>query len=284
MITASFSGNCGNHMFQYAVTRSVAEHNGYSFGFNPRPDYDYYNHYPQLDFLNIDYGEKHDYTYLQTPIGIKNIWNEPMQTFYHVDQVNYHPFSPEIFGIEDCTKLVIPCGQDARYLNKEKVRDWFQIKPENIEQYENKLKENDVILDENTCVCNARGGEYRNIPNVLLRRKYWEDSIQIMKNKNPDMKFVFITDDVPYVANHLFQEYPIFHFGIGNDYYCINTAKNLILSNSSFAILPAWINKNDPYVIAPKWWARHNVSSGYWCSSDIFSFDFNFLDREGNLS
>lgn len=284
MITCDFTGNCGNHMFQYAVTRSVAEHNGYEWGFNPITSNDYHGGKPQMDFMEMDYGKQHQAKWRELPEGIVREWHEPMQTFYHVDQVNYHPFSPEIFDIEDNTKLVIPCGQDARYMKKEKLQEWFKIKEENIEQYNKILKDNNVVLDENTCVVNVRGGEYRNIPNVLLRKKYWEDAIQIMKSRNLNMKFVFITDDVPYVVNYLFREYPVFHFDIGADYYCINMAKNLILSNSSFAVLPAWTNIYDPYIIAPKFWARHNISNGYWCSSDIFSFGFNFLDREGVLS
>jgi hypothetical protein len=76
---------------------------------------------------------------------------------------------------------------------------------------------------------------------------------------------------------------PVFHFGIGMDYYMISQAKNLILSNSSFAILPTWLNKNKPYVIAPRYWARHNVSTGYWANSDMWTFGWNYMDKDGEL-
>src|SRR3972149_1231966 len=98
MITANFSGNFGNSIIQYAITRTVADKNGYEFGFNPRFNYDYHNGYNQLEFLDLDYGHIHNATFYEIPDGISNIWTEPMETFYHVDQVNYHPYSPEIFN------------------------------------------------------------------------------------------------------------------------------------------------------------------------------------------
>ncbi len=52
----------------------------------------------------------------------------------------------------------------------------------------------------------------------------------------------------------------------------------------TFAIFPAWLNPNNPYVIAPKYWARHNVSTGYWANSSVDTFGFRFLDRNGVLS
>ncbi|MDE6220452.1 MAG: glycosyl transferase, partial [Lachnospiraceae bacterium] len=35
------------------------------------------------------------------------------------------------------------------------------------------------------------------------------------------------------------------------------------------------------YVIAPKYWARHNVSDGYWASEQNIYSDFIYLDRKG---
>ena len=37
------------------------------------------------------------------------------------------------------------------------------------------------------------------------------------------------------------------------------------------------------YIIAPKYWARHNVSDGYWASEqNIYSF-MNYMDKKGNI-
>jgi hypothetical protein len=286
MITCNFSGNFGNSLIQYAITRTVAGTYGYKFGFNPKFNYDYHNGYNQLDFLDLDYGIIHNASFHENPDGITNIWEEPVKTFYHVDRVDFHPYSPEIFLVKDNTKLVIPCCQDARYYNQKQLASWIRIKGEKEKEYREVLRLSEMELDRNTCVINVRGGEYLGIPNVLLRTQYWMDAIEYMKKINPAMKFIVATDDIDY-ARSLF-DFPIVSNNIGLCYYMINNAEYLILSNSSFAIIPAWLNPNDPVVVAPMWWARHNVSEGnYWASSDIWTFGKNnlwfFLDRDGKF-
>lgn len=282
-ITSSFTGNFGNHAFIYATTRTVAEKNNYQWGFNRYPEYDYYNGIPQLEFFDINYGKEHTYKYGETPPWIEHFWQEQYKKvdYSNGDSVNFYYYQPDIFDIKDNTRLIIGCCQDARYFDKEKLKQWFVIKSKNVEIYERQLKTYDIVLDDNLCVLNVRGGEYLGIPHVLLQKKYWDDAMNIMKDKNPKMRFLCVTDDIQY-GNQLFDfKIPVVHIDIGGDYYIINNAKNLIISNSSFAIFPTWLNENDPYVIAPFGWARFNVTTGYWASSEIYAFGWNFLDRDG---
>ena len=67
------------------------------------------------------------------------------------------------------------------------------------------------------------------------------------------------------------------------DFYVVNQAKNVILSNSSFGWWCGWLNDNANLIIAPKYWARHNVSDGYWATGDAYTRGFSYMDREGNL-
>ena len=96
------------------------------------------------------------------------------------------------------------------------------------------------------------------------------------------MRFVVITDDVR-AARRFFPRLEIRHFGIGGDYAVIHAAHYLILSNSSFAWFPAWLSTNLRFCIAPKYWAHHNVSDGYWACGYNLTTGWNYLGRDGTL-
>jgi hypothetical protein len=76
---------------------------------------------------------------------------------------------------------------------------------------------------------------------------------------------------------------PALHISVGFDYYVVNQAKWLIISNSTFGWWAAWLNKKVNKIIAPKYWSRHNVSDGYWSTGDAYTRCFTYMDREGKL-
>ena len=81
----------------------------------------------------------------------------------------------------------------------------------------------------------------------------------------------------------MFPGIPAHHFDIGKDYVTLKNAHYLLLSNSSFACLPAHTSETLKFVIAPKYWARHNVSDGYWASEQNIYSLFHYMDRKGRL-
>jgi hypothetical protein len=275
MISSDLTGNISDHIVRYLLCRTVAEKNGYKYGINPIASHDYYGGKIQMSFFdNINYGEPNYTPYGELPPETDNVWTEKRE---HYDTHDYHPFQPDIFNVGLNTKLAIYCGQDANYFDKNKVTKWLKIKEENIKEYEDILLSNHIELSSNLCVINCRGGEYTGVSSLFLREEYYKNAIKHMKKINSNMKFIVITDDVP-----LFQkifDFPVYHFGIGCDYYILNNAKNLIISNSGFGIFPSWTNIFNPYIIAPWGWARYNL--GIWANSNIQSFGFNFMDREG---
>lgn len=284
MITTNLTGNLGNHMWQYTVCRTIAEKLKYEWGINPNPSHDYFNGQSQMTFMNVDFGKPVE--------GILNEYHETWKTLYHVDDVNITMLNESLYNISDNTILLGHNGakggiyQSEDYIidRKEDIKKWFEIKQESKNHYENLLSQMGIVLDENLCVINFRGGEYRGIPNVLVRREYWRDSINHMLFLNPNMKFLLITDDVQLANSFMPFEIQAIHVDVGFDYYVVNQAKWLIISNSTFGWWAAWLNENTNKIIAPKYWARHNVSDGYWSVGDSYTRCFTYLDREGNLS
>jgi len=283
MITTNLTGNLGNHMWQYAVCRTIAEKLGYEWGINPNPSHDYFNGQSQMTFMNVDFGKPVE--------GITKEFHETWKVFSHVDDVNITMLDPKLYEIEDNSIMLGRDGvkggiyQSEDYIinRKEDIKKWFEIKSESKQTYDKLLADMGINLDDNLCVINFRGGEYRRIPNVLVRKEYWKDAINHMLIINPNMKFLLITDDVQ-CANS-FMPFPIqaIHIDVGFDFYVVNQAKWLILSNSSFGWWAGWLNTRTNKIIAPKYWSRHNVSDGYWATGDAYTRCFTYMDRNGDL-
>lgn len=283
MVTTNLTGNLGNHMWQYAVCRTIAEKLGYEWGINPSPTHDYHNGANQMSFMDVDFGKA-----IQ---GIKHEYHESWKTYRHVDDVNITMFNPSLYEIEDNTLMIGHNGakggiyQSEDYIidRKEDIKQWFKINDTHKLDYEKTLTNLGVELNDNTCVINFRGGEYRTIPNVLVRREYWRGAMNHMLSLNSNMKFIVITDDVHLAKSFIGFDIPCYHISIGFDYYVVNQARWLIISNSTFGWWPTWLNEKVNKIIAPKYWARHNVSDGYWATGDSYTRGFDYLGRDGKL-
>jgi len=252
MISVSMYGRFGNHLWQYAVCRTVAEKRGFSF------------HIPR----NF---ENHLNCYLGEPIEIIDKYYPNKNNHDHIQK-----FDSKVFEIEDGTKLD-GYFQSEKYIldNRSNILNWFKINDNN-----NLL--NHLSIDENTCVINFRGGDYSSIKDVFLDKKYYYDSIDFMLKINSNMKFMVITDDIN-LSKFYFPDYNVHHFSIIDDFTIISKSKYLIISNSTFSWWAAWLNNSSSFIIAPKYWMRHNVSNGYWSPSDSLTKKFNYLDRDGKI-
>ena len=273
-------------MWQYSVCRTVAERLGYDWGINPSPTHDYFKGMNQMYFMDVDFGN-------QNINKIINEFHENWLIYEHDGmKINVTMIDPRIWEIEDNTRLIGHNGafggiyQTEQYFkdNKEEVLNWFRIKPEYSTKYDDKLKELGIVLDENLCVINFRGGEYRSIPHVVCRKEYWRDSINYMLQLNANMKFIVITDDPEF--SRLYMPFPIetFHYEIGFDFYVLNQSKWSIISNSTFGWWSSWLNVRANKIIAPKYFGAHNNSDGYWSVGEIYSEKFYYMDRDGNIT
>jgi hypothetical protein len=275
IVTEIYNGQgLGNQLACYVTTRVVALDKGYDFGImNPHK-------FKCLDFMNLDFGlpvtggsEKEGGPPDTLPDGIHNYFRERWNVL--PNDANVTIDDPQLFQIPDNTKIDGIFQSETQIIHrKDEIKQWLKVKPE---------KDCFDYSDPNICVINYRGGEYTTMPWVLIRHEYWMNAIDKMKSINPDMKFVVITDDVE-TAKKQFPDFGVYHFDIGKDFSIIKNAHYLIISNSSFPIFAIMMNDNVKHIIAPKYWARHNVSDGYWsCGYNIYR-NYNYLDRDGNFS
>ncbi|WP_272796711.1 glycosyl transferase [Butyrivibrio sp. DSM 10294] len=260
------------------MTRCIAEEKGVPFGFvNPEQIGNVFHSNKGMYFMDIDMGTE--------------IPREDMEKFkiYHEqddrlfmgnsvhDMTNGCYISgadPQLMGVEDNT-IVYGNMQDQSYFEKyrDKIREWLHVREE-AESYE--------YTADDLCIINMRGGEYTSCPELFLDRRYWLNAIGNMKKINPNMRFLIITEDEE-AAKKVLPEYECHHFDMGKDYVTIKNARYLILSNSSFSLMPVMSSTELKYAIAPKYWARHNISDGFWSSEqNIYTF-LTYQDKKGRL-
>lgn len=268
----------GNQLFCYVTARAIAAEKGVAFGTANQGQFANNIHSNRgMYFMEVDLGH-----------SISEEEKKQFKTYYDHDIRLYlgnsrHDMEhgcyisgddPGIHEVEDNT-LIYGNMQSESYFMKHlaDVKQWLRVKPE-YDSYE--------YSRENLCIINMRGGEYTGSPELLIDRKYWLNGIKHMKQIRSDMEFMIVTDDVE-AAGKILPGIEAHHFDMGKDYVTIKNAHYLLLSNSSFACLAAFTSDTVKYIIAPKYWARYNVSDGYWASEQNIYSIFHYQDRKGRL-
>lgn len=248
----------GNQLANYVTVRSIALNKGYNFGVQ------FPENFKGKDFLNLDMGK---------PVlnGVTNVEGQAPEklpdgftSYYREEMIGHGDYDPKIALIGDNT-LIHGNLQGIEYFKhrKEEIREWLKVAP--------------LEMGENTCVINFRGGEYKYVKDFFLPQSYWHQAIDIMLRERPDMTFIVHTDDAD-EAHKFFPNYAIVQ-NMELNWRSIRYAKYLILSNSSFAILPAWLNENANKVIAP--WGFGRFNTGEWLLSQNYVPEWTWIDKDG---
>ena len=280
----------GNQIWRYVCCRVFAEHHGYEWGVS-HPGW-------RGPFLNIDWGKEvnlnvEEDSDFQMVEGFKH---------YYKERFDHHKRAPGCIGIPDNKFYSLP---DNCYINGTFQRMSY------IEDHRDKicswLTYDDKVTDyssDDICVIQLRGGDYTT-GHSMLPPQYYKMAMERMKENNPDIKFVIVTDDpgtasqflpgVPIVGSAVSEEKDQYQKNIswykypggpvGIDYSILNTAKYAIISASTFAFWPIWTNNDLLNVIAPKYWFDWNISDGWWRMKDGIVNDDKWLwmDKEGGL-
>lgn len=275
--TEIFKGaGLGNQLFFYVTTRCIAEDLGYEFGLIDGENFANNIHSDcGLYFMDLDLGKKASkedfrqiYEEKEERLFIGNSKHDLTHGCYVADVDKNLP------KVADGSLLIGNMQAEEYYIHhKEDIKQWLKVK----EEYDCM----DYCQD-NLCILHLRCSDYMGSPELYLKKKYWLNGMKNMKKINPDMEFMIITNDVE-AANKFLPGIKAYNFDLAKDYAIIKNAKYLLLANSSFAYFPAFTSETVKYIIAPKYWARHNVSNGYWASEQNIYTGFTYQDRKGRL-
>lgn len=236
----------GNQLHRYVATRVKAADLGVDWKMTYREDGS--NKEPGFkggSFMRIGNWELIDF------MAIDKGWHEKKIVENGVDIRSY---DPEFNFIEDNT-IIDGEFQDERYWEhrEKEVNEWLKVEP--------------LEIPDDLCVIGFRGGEFAIYPDLFLTREYYQQAIEEMLKINPNMRFEVHTDDEA-LARQCFPDYKVIH-DIGINWRSMRFAKYAIIANSSFFILPRWLNNG--FTIAPRYWGRRNTK--------IWSLPQNYYKR-----
>jgi hypothetical protein len=280
LITEMYNGQgLGNQLWCYVVTKTIALDNNYEFGIQSPHKFKGNDLFPntQNDFKNKLTGGNGPEG--GPPLTLPN----DIEYYYKEKRINHpkydcdiSPLDPIMQKIPDNSKIDGTMQAEDYILHRrDEIKSWLQINPKyNIKDF----------ADDNICVINFRGTwEYISQPAVFLPKQYFINAMNYMRNTiNKDIKFIIITDDIS-TAKQYFSDLPVYHISKEWDYGVVTNASYLIISNSSFPWFAAWTSNNNKLTIAPKYWARHNISDGFWSNGDSLTRNWIWLDRDNNF-
>lgn len=237
MIEVQLCGRLGNHLFQYATCRSLAEKKGLNFWVNP-------SGWGGFDLFNVTFGKRD---------GV-------CHTKYQETKLEY---DSRIEDVGDFTTLM-GFFQSEKYFDHNKARMWFEIFPPNDSLVDDIIQK---YPHEEYCYINIRGGDVKFISSQKLKKEYFLNGMDRMREINSVLKFVIITDDPPY-AKEYFPNIPILNNSLRTDFLLMHRAKYLIMANSSMCWWASWLNP-DNIVIAPHGWLNVNINKWEFSPRDI---------------
>ena len=275
----------GNQLWAWATLRSIAKKRNLEFGIQA-PWRFKGSKYFKIDFGRRVIGISPKSPSSVKPLGIRHYYQEKTLIFNGVD-ISERDIDLEL--VPDRTKIdgVFQC-EDYIYDYKSEIADLLKL-------------EKPVGLDDSQCVIHIRGGDFKGNNDLSLKSNYYHDAMKLVMSVNEDVKFIVCTNDVSHARTILpeasvkivsaYLESEIYSGPDGRidnrvkvDFSFLQNAKFLITANSSFSWWGAWTNRVAEVIVAPKYWARHNLNGPVWSTGGILTRDWTYIDTKGKAS
>ncbi len=234
----------GDQLFSYIATRVRAADLGVDFGFFGS------EYFKGKDFMELDWGNRDfEHAHQLEPNGkLIPFMDRP------IFELNKPYYDPEFNFIPERSIIDGYGAQDIRYFEHrlDEVREWLKVEP--------------LDMSDDLCVINFRGGEYASIPDLFLPQEYWGKALLRFLDFRPgSTQFQVHTDDIKTATEFLPTPEKISDIAL--NWRSLRYAKNAIISNSAFAIIPRLLKHlEDPeaVTIAPFGWNARNASLTEW--------------------
>ena len=269
MLNISFKNGqgLGNQLWMFAAAKSISEK------LNIELNIFEFSKFKGRDFLILDNKNNYDNSIKEYKFSENiEIFNE---RFFYDKDLQYIASDYDERVLEIKNNIILEgLFQSENYFfgNLKKLQRYVKLK---------KNIKNENKIDENVCLLNIRGGEYKRHKNFILPQSYWLNAIENYKKKFFINKFMIVTDDYIY-AKKLFPKLEVIHGDIGRCYASLFNSSNLILSNSTFSYFPCKTGVSKR-VIAPLYWARPSNKLKRWASPCNIYEGWMWQDQKSNL-
>lgn len=268
-----FRGGLGNQMFQYAFYQALKQR-----GREVKANLGFYRRRPQSRsfgltevFPNIVLEEVSDEIFDDIDsrwIKIKSD-SERLEAFlkdydnrFFFVEDGRRKWLPEVFETKNCT--FVGYWQSEKYFQdiKEILLEDFTFK---VTCAGVKKLQEEFLGNKSYVSVHIRRGDYLNYKQMwgnLSENGYYQKAILYMKNRIPNARFVFFSDDIEwvkvnyrydnaiYIGKEMFDYYEFWY-----DMFLMSCCAHNIIANSSFSWWGAWLNQNESKtVIAPEMW------------------------------
>lgn len=238
MIINNICGGVGNQLFQIATGYSLAIDNDDDYAIN-------YN----LQHNLIQGNTKHKYRdnlFKNIPSTDEIPPNQYQEPFHHYQKIPYQAPGMILHGYLQSDKYFSH--------NADKVKPLFTFSDEIKERVHKAFDKIRNTYNKRVVGVHVRRGDYLDNPHIhpTCSPAYYKYAQKEFDNSI----FVVATDTPDWVINNLCNDETILSNSKDEleDMYMLTQCDDVIMSNSTFAWWGAWLNDNNPTVIAPKVW------------------------------
>jgi hypothetical protein len=230
MISCTFNGRLGNHLFPIATSLSLAKKLGEECIF-PNDSYAGHRGNVKVNLSMFKYNFK------------RGVAHENSQYSYHEDAYKEIPLAKNT--------TISGFYQDYRYFDdiRDELLNKYFIPTDEISE-----KISKTYISPNSLGISVRRGDYLMLQNnhCVLSEKYYSDAINTYF-QSADQLFVF-SDDFNWCKQTFGNDAIYVNDDIGTQLFMMSKMKHLILSNSTFAWWGAYLNNNNGTIIMPDPW------------------------------